>query len=255
MSPFQPATTIDQVIEQLDVIIDDSLKTSNRMGYFAALYRRVTAAVKQRIAEGYFDDNPRMEKLDIVFANRYLEAHHAWTNKQPCTKSWELAFQTCGSWSPLVIQHLFVGMNAHIGLDLGIAAATVQPENIESLKDDFDKINVILNELTDMVQDELSEIFPLLKVIDVLAGGVDEKIAGFAMGIARDAAWKVALAYSVLNEDEHEAYIIKRDKEVYKFGLKIVRPGIWINIVIFVFRILERGNVKTKIQALNQGNK
>jgi hypothetical protein len=255
MTTFEPALTIDEVIERLDVIINHSIQTKNRQGYFAALYRRVTAAVKDKIAEGYFDDNPRMEKLDIIFANRYLDAQHAWTNKQPCSKSWELAFEACTWWRPMVIQHLFVGMNAHIGLDLGIAAAMVQPENIESLKGDFDKINVILNELTDVVQDELSEISPLLKVVDVLAGGIDEKIAGFAMGIARDAAWDVALAYSALPEDEHAAYIVKRDLSVYKFGQKIVSPGVWINIVVSVFRIFERGNVVTKINTLNQGNK
>jgi hypothetical protein len=255
MTPFAPASTIGEVIERLDAIIDHSIKTRNRQGYFAALYRRVTAAVKEKIAEKYFDDNSRMEKLDIIFANRYLEAQHQWTNNQSCSKSWELVFKTCKSWSPLVIQHLFVGMNAHIGLDLGIAAATVQPENIESLKDDFDKINVILNELTDVVQDELAEIFPLLKVVDFLAGGIDEKIAGFAMGIARDAAWDVALAYSKLPDDERAAYIDKRDLEVYSFGQKIVSPGIWINIVVAVFRILEKGNVVTKINALNSGNR
>ena len=254
METFQPATTIDEVIERLDDIIETSIKTRNRQGYFAALYRRVTAAVKQRISEGYFDDNSRMEELDVIFANRYLEAHFAWTHKQPLTQSWQLAFETCEWWRPLVIQHLFVGMNAHIGLDLGIAAAIVQPENIESLKGDFDKINIILNELTDVVQDELGEIFPLLKVIDVLAGGVDEKIAGFAMEIARDAAWDVALTYSKLPKDQREAYIVKRDQSVCKFGQKIVSPSVWLNIVITAFRFLERGNVVTKIRTLNTGN-
>ncbi|MDB3906917.1 DUF5995 family protein [Crocinitomicaceae bacterium] len=254
MSTFQPAITIDEVIERLDVIIDDSIKTKNRAGYFAALYRRVTAAVKEKIAEGYFDDNPRMEKLDVVFANRYLEAHAAWTNNEPCTKSWELAFETCSNWRPLVIQHLFVGMNAHIGLDLGIAAAIVQPDDIDSLHDDFNKINSILENLTDLVQDELSEIFWPLKIIDKLAGGADEKIAGFAMGIARDAAWDVALAYSKLSPDEHAAYIVKRDEEVFNFGKKIVSPGVWINIVITVFRIFERGNIAWKIRVLNEGS-
>lgn len=254
MSTFQPAITIDEVIERLDVIIDDSIKTKNRAGYFAALYRRVTATVKEKIAEGYFDDNPRMEKLDVVFANRYLEAHAAWTNNEPCTKSWELAFETCSNWRPLVIQHLFVGMNAHIGLDLGIAAAIVQPDDIDSLHDDFNKINTILENLTDLVQDELSEIFWPLKIIDKLAGGADEKIAGFAMGIARDAAWDVALAYSKLSPDEHAAYIVKRDEEVFNFGKKIVSPGVWINIVITVFRIFERGNIAWKIRVLNEGS-
>lgn len=254
MNAFQPASTIDEVIERLDVIINDSIQTKNRAGYFAALYRRVTAAVKEKIAEGYFDDNPRMEKLDVIFANRYLEAHHAWTNNQPCSKSWQLAFDACAQWRPIVIQHLFVGMNAHIGLDLGIAAGTVQPRDIESLHNDFNKINSILSHLTDIVQSELADIFPLLKYVDKLAGGADEKIAGFAMGIARDAAWNVALDYSKLSSDEHEAYIIKRDLEVYKFGQKIVSPGRWVNFVICIFRILERGNIASKIRILNSGN-
>ena len=254
MSTFQPAATIDEVIERLELIIDDSIKTKNRAGYFAALYRRVTASVKQKIAEGYFDDNERMEKLDVVFANRYLEAHHAWTNNEPLTKSWKLVFETCAKWRPLVIQHLFVGMNAHIGMDLGIAAATVQPNDIESLHDDFNKINTVLNSLINTVQDELSQIFPLLKIVDKLAGGVDEKIAGFAMEIARDAAWKVAVDYSKLTPAQQPAYIVERDEAVFGFGQKIVSPGIWINVVITLFRVLERGNVAFKIRALNEGN-
>lgn len=254
MSTFQPASTIDEVINRLDAIIVNSITTKNRAGYFAALYRRVTAAVKDKITEGYFDDNSRMEKLDVVFANRYLEAHHAWTNNQPCTESWRLAFETCERWRPLVIQHLFVGMNAHIGLDLGIAAATVQPTDIETLHTDFNKINAILNELTDVVQDELSEIFKPLKWLDKLAGGEDEKIAGFAMGIARDAAWEVAVDFSRLPDHEHEAYIIKRDVEVYKFGQKIVSPGVWINTLTVFFRLLEKGDIAWKIDVLNQRN-
>lgn len=254
MNPFQPAATIEEVIERLDVIINDAIRNKDRAGYFAALYRRVTASVKEKIAENYFDDNPRMERLDVIFANRYLEAHHNWTNKQPCSKSWQLAFDACGQWRPMVIQHLFVGMNAHIGLDLGIAAAQVQPNDVESLHNDFNKINTILNHLTDIVQNELAEIFPLMKVVDKLAGGSDEKIAGFAMGIARDAAWNVALDYSKLSPDEHDTYISQRDLDVYKFGQKIVSPGRWINFVVAIFRILERGNVVSKIKILNSGN-
>jgi hypothetical protein len=34
--------------------------------------------VKRGIAEGFFDDGPRMETLGVVFANRYLAAYEAW---------------------------------------------------------------------------------------------------------------------------------------------------------------------------------
>jgi len=65
------ARTIDEVIDQLDDIIALSIREQNRLGYFAALYRKVTAKVKEGIAEGRFDNGPRMERFDVTFANRY----------------------------------------------------------------------------------------------------------------------------------------------------------------------------------------
>ena len=68
------ARDIDEVIAQLDDIIARSIRDGSRLGYFAALYRKVTAKVKEGIAQGRFEDGPRMERLDVTFANRYLEA-------------------------------------------------------------------------------------------------------------------------------------------------------------------------------------
>ncbi len=65
---------IDDVIAKLDAIIAESHSTPSRAGYFAALYRRVTATVRDNIGKGYFDDDIRMEKLDVAFAGRYLDA-------------------------------------------------------------------------------------------------------------------------------------------------------------------------------------
>lgn len=252
-SNSQLPSTIDGVIDRLEEIIQESIQNRSRMGYFAALYKRVTVSVKNKIEQGYFDDNERMEKLDVIFANRYLAAYDAYQSNQSCSQSWKLAFDVSKWWSPLVIQHLFVGMNAHIGLDLGIAAAEVQPENIESLHDDFNKINEVLGDLVDKVEDELASIFPLLKPIDWLAGGIDEKIAKFAMGIARDEAWKVAVAYTEQSTPAaKEEYIIHRDIKVTGFSNKIVNPGAFIKFIIRIFRGLEIGNVRSKIQKLNR---
>jgi hypothetical protein len=70
--------TIDQVIDQLTEIIDWSRTTNSRLGYFAALYRKVTIKVKEGIAENFFDDGERMERMDVIFANRYLAAVEAY---------------------------------------------------------------------------------------------------------------------------------------------------------------------------------
>ena len=75
MSTRTPAKNIDEVIARLTDIIDISRQEPGRMGYFAALYRKVTINVKQGILNGRFEDGARMERLDVNFANRYLEAY------------------------------------------------------------------------------------------------------------------------------------------------------------------------------------
>ena len=66
--------SIDQVIAALNSIILDTEVNNSVLGYFAVLYKKVTIKVKEGIAEGFFDDGPRMEALDVVFAKRYIEA-------------------------------------------------------------------------------------------------------------------------------------------------------------------------------------
>ena len=60
------AKTIDEVVEQLDAIIDDARHERSRLGFFAALYRRVTVEVRDGIAAGRFEDGPRMERFDVI---------------------------------------------------------------------------------------------------------------------------------------------------------------------------------------------
>ena len=67
--------TIDEVIIRLDEIIEDAITEESRLGYFAALYNRVTIAIREGIRDDAFDDNQSMERLDIAFANRYIEAY------------------------------------------------------------------------------------------------------------------------------------------------------------------------------------
>jgi hypothetical protein len=84
--------TIDNVIQQLDDIIDWCRSHKSRLGYFAALYRKVTLKVKNGITDGYFGDGQRMERLDVIFAGRYLEAFEQYRSNQPTTRSWRLTF-------------------------------------------------------------------------------------------------------------------------------------------------------------------
>ncbi|MFT5645768.1 MAG: hypothetical protein ACI976_000442, partial [Aureispira sp.] len=105
------AKTIDEVIERLDVIIDDAKKKNSRIGYFPALYRKVTIQVKEGIKKGdYFENNLRMNDLDVLFANRYLTAYDQFVQNEKTTESWNIAFEKTKHYWPIVLQHLLWGM-------------------------------------------------------------------------------------------------------------------------------------------------
>jgi len=249
-----PAKTIAEVISQLNEIVIRAERLEDRTGYFAALYKKVTVAVLEKIKEGYFDDNERMEKLDVVFASRYLDAYDAYNSGKQCSKSWQLAFDTAKSWRPMVIHHLLAGMNAHISLDLGIAAATVCPGNtVEDIHTDFNKINAILGSLIDEVKTELFAMWPLSKLlVKMNTGKLENEIAGFSMTIARDASWQMAVEYARLHSDSlRENYILERDKKVAAFGRKILYPGFWLGIPFTLFRVFEFGRISSKIKKLD----
>ena len=132
------ATTLDEVIAQLDAIISTSKQQSSRLGYFACLYRKMTMAVKQGITDHLFQDGPRMEKLDVIFANRYLTAYNTFTQNKSVTQAWQVAFEATAKNDYIALQHLLLGINAHINLDLGIAAAEAsEGTDINALEKDF----------------------------------------------------------------------------------------------------------------------
>jgi hypothetical protein len=250
---MKPIITIDDVIEVLESIIEESTANQSTLGYFAVLYQKVTIRVKEDIAAGVFDDGPRMEKLDVIFAKRYIDAYFAWKNNKPISKSWETAFTQSENSQLLVIQHLLLGMNAHINLDLGIAAAeTAAGKSMATLEDDFKRINEILASLVDEVQEGLSSIWPFLRKILRLLNKVDNYIVAWSMKIARNGAWKFALKMANVLSGQKASEINVRDQKIATKTKIITQPGIWVQSLFWIIRMSERGSVTEKIAKLKQ---
>lgn len=231
-------TTIDQVIEKLDEIVEICKAEGLRAGYFAVLYRHVTKRIKVGIENGEFDDNPRMEKLDILFALRYIEAFEAYRNGQPLRESWKNAFEAAVSSKYVVMQHLLLGINAHINLDLGIAASeTVRGGAIWDLKNDFDSINLTLASLVDGVKANISKISPLFGWLIHLAKGKDEMFLNFSIGVAREGAWKFAGEYHLSSQQSVE--ITNRDKKIAALADQLTQPGKWLGFLLSIIQFFE----------------
>lgn len=246
-----PASTIDEVIERLDAVIARARRDNSRLGYFPALYRKVTVSVKEGIREAFFEDGERMERLDVVFANRYLEAIAAREVGDRATRAWEASFAAAGSWWPIVLQHLLLGMNAHINLDLGIAAARTAPgAELPGLEGDFNRINEVLGRLVDGVKEELAAIWPRLSWLDRLAGNADDEIVNFSISAARDQAWDLACRLAPLPLEAQQREIAAADEWVAGFAKLIRRPGPIGRVTTMAVRLGERGSVSEIIDLL-----
>ncbi|HEY6189790.1 MAG TPA: DUF5995 family protein [Pyrinomonadaceae bacterium] len=249
-----PARNIDEVIVQLDEIIARARLERSRLGFFAVLYRNVTLKVKEGINAGFFEDGPRMERLDVAFANRYIAALESYRSGRQPTECWRVSFEAAADWPPLILQHLLLGMNAHINFDLGIAAAETCPgDQLTTLKTDFDRINMVLGSMVLKVRENISELSPWIKLIDRIDPATEDKIINFSLNKARMSAWLVATMLASSSPAEQAVKLEILDSAVAAFGTLIRRPAGWlINLALWVIRLRESNDIPRIIDVLSQ---
>jgi hypothetical protein len=245
------ATTIQEVIALLDEIIILETARKSRIAFFAVLYRNVTIKIKEGIDQEVFEDNPRMERLDVLFANRYLEAYYQYKTGKPTTQSWQHTFDQTARSKLLILQHILLGINAHINLDLGIITSlTAGTGNaLSPLKNDFDHINKILAAMVQDMQTSINKVSPLLTFFEWIGKGREDKLAAFSITIARDEAWLFAQEYHSSSEPEN--CIESRDIIITSLGDKLTSVNSKVfNFAINIVRFFESKDVEKVVAVL-----
>ena len=233
--------TIHQVVAELEGIIDDCAHTNNRLGYFAALYYKVTCRVRDGIKAGEFEDGARMERLDVTFANRYIAAWRAFRQGGQPSASWAVAFNAFGMRRALVLQHLLLGMNAHINLDLGIAAAAIaRTEGLPAMRKDFIAINGILAMLTGDVMSTLRRVSPLLSLMGLHASRYNNILIQFSLSNARDGAWCFAEeVFGAAGTKASDAAIAARDGSIAGLANGLTHATGPMRLTLWVIHLFE----------------
>jgi hypothetical protein len=243
------ADNIDDVIDGLAEIVREASRTGDRIGYFAALYRQVTVEVRTAIRAGRFDDGPRMDRFDTLFGNRYFEAYDAWRRARGGPRCWREAFALLDDSDTIIVQHLVLGVNAHINLDLAVAAARTSPgAAIHELRDDFLLINDILAEVVLAVQDTIGAMSPYLWLLDQFGGRTDERILDFSIRRSRQEAWNNAVALATHPSQESEDAL---DLRAALLARLIARPGGLVRPAIQLIRSAENDDVPAVIAHLD----
>ncbi|HVB40728.1 MAG TPA: DUF5995 family protein [Terriglobales bacterium] len=250
--------TIDDVLAALDAIVDRAWSEGSRLGYFAVLYRRVTRRVKQGLAAGEFPNGPLLERLDVVFARRYLDAVNQLWSGQPPSACWQVAFRALGDREPLILQHLLGGMNAHINYDLGIASADTiadvsSGDQLPALKPDFDQINALLAEEVGGVEQELAAVSPAIGLLEKVGLRSETKIINFSITAARDLAWSTAQRVAAAPAAQRGALCGVLDAGVAVLGHGFVHPPLLVAAELLPIRVLESDDVRHVLEVLAGG--
>lgn len=221
-------TTIAATVDAIDAIIAWSIANASRLGYFAALYKRITLAVGAAVSDGVFDDGPRMERFDVAFAGRYFAALNGYFHPgrfPPAPQSWLVAFDAAVRHDPIVLQHMLSGINAHIDLDLGIAAHEVAPgARLHTLHGDFDRINAVLAGQVNATLDGIHEISPALADLYTVLAQSETFLIDVAVRNLRDSAWRFATVLAATPRFSHGVWIWARDRHVAAQAEAIYRP-------------------------------
>jgi hypothetical protein len=255
LPPITGITNIDHVVDAIEGIVQWTIANASRLGYFAALYKRITIAIRTAIAENKFENGPRMERFDVTFASRYFAALNGYFHPEQFpapTHSWTVAFNGAHLPDPIIVQHMLAGVNAHIDLDLGIAAEEIAPgAQLPSLKHDFDMVNAVLASQVNGVLDEIDELSPVLADLYDVLQKYEIDMIGDALQITRDSAWCFAEKLAIEPPILHPATIMVHDLEVAQLGTLILQPPGMLANVVKVIASQESRDVVHNIQVLD----
>ena len=241
-------TTIDGVIDCLQSIVDDTIAAQSRLGYFAALYKRMTMAIRDGMRTGRFDDNARIERLDVTFASRYLVTRDQYFAGELHGQSWLQAYNASSAANLTILQQLLIGINPHIMIDLGVAAARTCPgDQLAGLQHDFNMINTVIASLFPVIDAELDELSPAENWIDHSCFGfIKDDAIRHAIDEGRKSSWDFAVSLANLDLPAQAIVIGQRDLRARELGKAIL-----LDPLRSLVRKYESQDIRRNIQVLD----
>jgi hypothetical protein len=232
--------------DTLDALRAAALAAGDGGGYFPALYSRVTRRVMADAAAGRFDDADRMAAFVHGFAARYLDAHHEPTTAPSC---WHASFVVSSDQALLVVQQLFLGINAHVNFDLPqtVVALADQTGDIASIRPDFDSINAVLRETYDEVMGDLDRVTRWTGRVAGMGGG---HLFNFSLHNARDQAWRTAERLHASAPALRATEVAALDQMVCVLAHLVTRPTVPFRWIAGLARRIETHDPATVTRAL-----
>lgn len=218
-------------VEQLRAV---ALSADDASGYFPAMYARVTQEVERAALSGRFGDAGRMAQFAEAFAAWYLRPR---SGVPPVPGSWQATWDVATDGRLLIVQHLLLGINAHVNHDLPqVVVELAAGDDPRTLREDFLAVNLVLAETYHVVLRDLRRVS---RWVNVAAAWDDGRLFNFSLAAARDQAWRAALRLHVLDGEARAAAAAELDRLVRVLAYLVTRPGRPASWLVAIARRLE----------------
>ena len=146
---------------------------------------------------------------------------------------WQLAFDATRDEDVTTLQHLLLGVNAHINFDLVFTLVDQLAPEWAALTDerraqrhaDHTLVNRIIGETIDVVQDQVIEQFsPWTNWLDKLLGPVDEWLISRLISHWREEVWDNAVRYlEAATPEERDALRQRVEEQAVRLGSDMLK--------------------------------
>jgi hypothetical protein len=215
-------------------------------GFFPALYSRVTARIGAAITAGTFADGPALDAFATRFANHYVNAA---TDPAHRPRSWRAAWDVAGDADLLIVQHLLLGINAHVNHDLAltVVAAADARGDLRSIKPDFDAVNDVL---AATYRDVVTDLDRVSRWVGHVARLGADRAFNFSLRTARAQAWAAASRIHPLDADARLAAAAELDRVVPVVSYLITQPPPVVRPLVRLARRLEERDAATVVRTM-----
>lgn len=214
------------VIDKMMVIAKKFEENKDNRAIFLHCYSMMTDNMLGAIEQNKFHDISWVNQLLHRFADYYFDALSCYDCGEEVPPVWEQVHKAAAIKNLHVIQHLILGVNAHINYDLVLTLYEMLSPEWGGLSDEMREkryqdhclVNSIIGDTIDKVQDEVVEKYaPSMNVIDTLMGRLDELLLLKLISEWRDSVWDHTQKLLVKqNEADRARYILDLEKKVLK---------------------------------------
>src|SRR3990172_5753589 len=220
------------VVARMQSLVSEWEKHADRKAIFLRCYMVMTTNMLAAIKQQDFNDSAWVNRLLHRFADYYFVALKTYEQTPASAPAvWQLAYNTTKNPQVNSLQHLLLGVNAHINYDLVLTLVDLLKSKWVGLSasqrsrryEDYCQVNDVIGRTVDTVQDEILEPgMPLMDLIDRLLGPIDEFMISQLITHWRESVWQNAAHLLEIDNAREQARLIGQiEAQALKMGKMI----------------------------------